>query len=92
MKPWSELKRELSLSKNSHFFWIQLNNAVPKASKEILYKGDENFYDLTFSGHYIVKKYHICSLGKRYSKELYSLQVSLNDFNTTSQIYFEKLF
>ena len=31
MKPWSEFKGEFSLSKNSHFYWIQLNNAIPKA-------------------------------------------------------------
>ena len=52
-----------------------------KSWKENLYKGDESFHDLTFSGH------HKCN-----RKELYSLQVSLNDPKTTSQIYFEKLF
>ena len=31
MKPWSEFKREFSLGKNSYFYWIQLNNAIPKA-------------------------------------------------------------
>ena len=58
--------------------------------KEI--KGDKHFYDLTFSGHHIIKKYQIYSLSKCNSKELYSLQVSLNNTKTTSQIYFEKLF
>ena len=74
------------MSKNSHFYWIQLNKAIPKAWKENLHKGDKNFHDLTFSGH------NIFSLSKCNSKELHSLQVSLNDAKTKSQIYFEKLF
>ena len=92
MKPWSEFKREFSLGKNSHFYWIQLNNVIPKPWKESLYKGDENFHDLTFSGHHIIKKYQIYSLNKCNSKLLYSLQVPVNDSKTMSQIYFEKLF
>ena len=55
MKPWSEFKREFSSSKNSHFYLIQLNNAIPKAWKENIYKGEKNFQDLTFSGHHIIK-------------------------------------
>ena len=39
-----------------------------------------------------LKKYHIYSLSKCSSKELYSQQVSLNDTKTESQIYFEKNF
>ena len=49
MKPWSVFKSEFSLSKNSHFYWIQLNNANPKAWKENLYKGDKNFHDLNLA-------------------------------------------
>ena len=30
MKPWSELKGEFSLIKNSYFYWVQLNNDIPK--------------------------------------------------------------
>ena len=62
MKSWSAFKSEPSLSKNSHFYWIQLNNAIPKAWKENLYKGDKDFHDLTYSGHHIIKKYQIYSL------------------------------
>ena len=62
MKSWSVFKSESSLSKNSHFYWIQLNNVIPKACKENLYKGDKNFHDLTYSGHHIIKKYQIYSL------------------------------
>ena len=57
MKSWFQFKRELSLSKNSHLYWIQLNNAIPDAWEENLYKGDENFHDLTYSGHHIIKRY-----------------------------------
>ena len=63
----------------SHFYWIQWNSAIPKAWKENLYKRDKNFCDLTFSG-------------KSNSKELHSLQVSLNDTKTKPQIYFRRLF
>ena len=70
MKTWFVFKSEFSLIKNSHFYWIQLNNAIPKASKENLYKGDKSFHDLTFSGHHIIKKYQIYSLSMCNSKEL----------------------
>ena len=86
------LKSEFSLSKNSHFYCIQLRNVIPKALKANIYKGDKKFHDLTFSGHHIIREYQIYSLSKCNSKELYSLLVSLNASNTTSQIYFEKLF
>ena len=92
MKPSSVFKSEFSLSKNSHFYWIQLNNAIPKAWKENLYKEDKNYHDLTFSGQHLIKKYQIYSLSKCNSKELYFLQVSLNETKTKSQIYFEKIF
>ena len=83
MKPWVVFKSKFSLSKNSHFYWFQLNNANPKAWKENLYKGDKNFH---FIGHH--NKYQIYSLSKCNNKDLYSLQASLNE----SQIYFEKVF
>ena len=91
MKPWSVFESKFSLSKSSNFYWIQSNNVTLKAREENLCKGDKNFNDLTFTGHHI-KKYQIYSLSKCYSKELYSLQISLNDSKTKSQIYFEKLF
>ena len=78
MKPWSVFESKFSLSKSSHFYWIQSNNAILKAREENLYKGDKNFNDLIFSGHHI-KKYQIYALSKCCSKELYSLQISLND-------------
>ena len=88
----SEFKGEFRLSKNSHFCWIQLNNAIAKAWKENLYKGDKKFHELTFSGKHISKKNQIYSFGKCNSKGLYFLQVSLSDSITTSQAYFEKIF
>ena len=85
-------KSEFNLSKNSHFYWIQLNNTIPKAWEKNLYKGEKNLHDLTFSEHHIIKRYQSYSLSKCNSNELYSLQVSLNETKTKSQIYFEKLF
>ena len=64
MKPRSVFKKEFGLSKNSHFYCIQLTNAIPRASKENLCEGDKNFNDLTFSGYHIIKKYQIYSLSK----------------------------
>ena len=51
MKPRSVFKKGFSFSKNSHFYWIQLNNAIPKVCKR------QNFCDLTFSRLHIIKKY-----------------------------------
>ena len=98
MKACSVFKGGFSLNKNSHFCWIQLNNVIPKAWRENLYKGENlykifnNFHDLTFSGHHIIKKYQIFSLSKCNSKGLYSLQVSLNETKTKSPKSFEKPF
>ena len=69
MKPWFVIKSEFSFSKNSHFYQIQLNNVIPKAWKENLYKEDKSFHDLTFSGHHIIKRYQIYSLTECNSKE-----------------------
>ena len=73
IKSLPESKRQFSLSKNSHFRWIQLSNAIPKAWKENLSKADENFHERAFSGHHIIKKYQIYSRSKCNNKELYSL-------------------
>ena len=67
MKPCSEFRIEFSLSKNSHFYWIQLYNAIPKAWKKNLYKADKNFRDFTFSGRHIIKKYHMHCLSNSYT-------------------------
>ena len=86
------VQKKISLSKNSHFYWIQLSSIIPKAWKENLYKGDENVCNLTLSRNHIIKKHQIYSLSKCRSKESYSLQVSLNGSKTISHIYFEKIF
>ena len=41
MKLRSVFKKEFSLSKNSHFYCTQLTNAIPRASKENLCKGEK---------------------------------------------------
>ena len=45
-----------------------------------------------YGGNHIIKEYQIYSLNKCNSKELYSLQVSLNDCKTMLHIYFENRF
>ena len=64
MKPWSELKGEFSLIKNSYFYWVQLNNGIPNVWKENLYKGDENVHELTFSRLHIITKHQIIVIVK----------------------------
>ena len=39
-----------------------------------------------------IKKYQIYSLSKCNSKELHSIEASLNESKTTLQIYFEEIF
>ena len=55
MNPQKKKKSKFSLSKNSHFYWIQLNNVIPEAWKENLYNGDKNVHELTFSGYHSFK-------------------------------------
>ena len=55
MAPWTDFKNVFNLSKNTHCFWIHLKNAISKAWKENIYKVEENFYDLAFSGYNINK-------------------------------------
>ena len=47
---------------------------------------------LSVYDHYLIKSNQIYSLNKCYSKELYCLQISLNNSKTRSQLYFEDLF
>ena len=42
--------------------------------------------------HHLIKRNQIYSLDKSNSKELYCLQISLNNSKTRSQLYFEDLF
>ena len=60
--------------------------------KKIFIKETKISMTFTFSGYHIIKKYQIYSLSKCDSKELSSLQVSLNKTKTMSQIYSEKRF
>ena len=41
MRPWSVFKSEFILIKNSYFYYISLNNAIPKAWKGNFYIEDE---------------------------------------------------
>ena len=68
IKSWCVFKTEFSLSKNSHFYWFRLNNALPKAWTKI-------FMTLPLADTISLKSI-IYSLKKSNSKELCS-QVSL---------------
>ena len=59
---------------------------------KIFIKETKIFMTLPLADTISLKKYQIYSLSKCSSKELYSLQVSLNDTKTESQIYFAKNF
>ena len=79
MKPRLVFKSEFSLSKNSHFYWIQIIMPFQKLGKKIFINGTKitllpNYlHYLTFSRRHINKKYQIYFLSKCNSKELYSL-------------------
>ena len=91
-KVWFDIKRKFSLSNKQHYFWIQLINAIPKTSKEELRRSSHISDALSVYDYHLIKKNQIYSLDKCNSKELYCLQISLNNSKTRSQLYFEDLF
>ena len=67
-------------------------NAIPKSWKEELRRSNRISDALSVYDHHLIKKNQIYSLDKCNSKELYCLQISLNNSKTRSQLYFEDLF
>ena len=67
-------------------------NAIPKSWKEELRRSNHISDALSLYDHHMIKKNQIYSLDKCNSKELYCLQISLNNSKTRSQLYFEDLF
>ena len=80
------------MSNKQHYFWIQLINAIPKSWKEELCRSNHILDAFSVYDHHLIKKNQIYSLDKCNSKELYCLQISLNNSKTRSQLYFEDLF
>ena len=91
-KAWLDIKTQFNLSNKQHYFWIQLINAIPKSWKEELRRSNHISDALSLYDHHMIKKNQIYSLDKCNSKELYCLQISLNNSKTRSQLYFEDLF
>ena len=91
-KAWLDIKTQFNLSNKQHYFWIQLINAIPKSWKEELRRSNRISDALSVYDHHLIKKNQIYSLDKCNSKELYCLQISLNNSKTRSQLYFENLF
>ena len=91
-KAWLDIKTQFNLSNKQHYFWIQLINAIPKSWKEELRRSNHISDALSVYDHHMIKKNQIYSLDKCNSKELYCLQISLNNSKTRSQLYFEDLF
>ena len=91
-KAWLDIKRKFSLSNKQHYFSIQLINAIPKSWKEELCRSNHIPDAFSVYDHHLIKKNQIYSLDKCNSKELYCLQISLNNSKTRSQLYFENLF
>ena len=89
---WSDIKTKFSLSKNQHYFWIQLINAIPKYWKEELFRSNRISDTLSMYDHHLIKRNNIYSSNKCNSKELYYLQIPLNNSKTRPQLYFEDLF
>ena len=91
-KAWLDIKKQFNLSNKQHYFWMRLIKAIPKSWKEEL-RGSNRISDaLSVYKHQLIKKNQIYSLDKCSSKELYCLQISLNNSKTRSQLYFEDLF
>ena len=67
-------------------------NAIPKSWKEELRRSSHISDALSVYDYHLIKKNQIYSLDKCNSKELYCLQISLNNSKTRSQLYFEDLF
>ena len=67
-------------------------NAIPKSWKEELHRSNRISDALFVYDHHLIKSNKTYSLNKCNSKELYCLQISLNNSKTRSQLYFEDLF
>ena len=91
-KVWLDIETQFNLSNKQHYFWIQLINAIPKSWKEELCRSNHILDAFSVYDHHLIKKNQIYSLDKCNSKELYCLQISLNNSKTRSQLYFEDLF
>ena len=91
-KAWLDIKMQFNLSNKEHYFWIQLINAIPKSWKEELRRSNHISDALSVYDHHLIKSNQIYSLNKCNSKELYCLQISLDNLKTRSQLYFEDLF
>ena len=91
-KAWLDIKTQFNLSNKQHYFWIQLINAIPKSWKEELRSSNHIFDALSVYYYHLIKRNQIYSFDKCSSKELYRLQISLNNSKTRSQLYFEDLF
>ena len=91
-KAWLDIKTQFNLSNKQHYFWIQLINAIPKSWKEELRRSNRISDALSVYDHHLIKSNQIYSLNQCNSKELYCLQISLNNSKTRSQLYFEDLF
>ena len=81
-----------SLNNKLHYFWIQLTNAISKSWKEELRRSNRIFDAVFVYDHPSIKRNQICSLDKCNSKELYCLQMSLNNSKTRPQACFADLF
>ena len=90
-KAWLDIKTQFNLSNKQHF-WIQLINAIPKSWNEELRRSNHISDALSVYEHHFIKRNQAYSLDKSSSKELYCLQIFLNNSKTRSQLYFEDLF
>ena len=92
MTTWLHIKTQSNLSNKQHYFWIQLINTIPKSWKEELPRSNNISDALSVYDHYFTNSNQIYSLNKCNSKELYYVQISLNNLKARSQLYFEDLF
>ena len=89
-KNWNILKTEYALKSKDAFCWLQLINAIPEMCKKCIKQTSENTSLLEIKDHHLLRSSRINMLEKSGSKELYSLLISVIDYQPTSQKYFDK--
>ena len=91
LKPWNELKEELSLANTEHFKYMQLYNAYPSSWKTSLVKDSEKTHGLALYEPYIVINQTVHHIFKLRAKFLHNLLLEKMECRPTARRYFSNL-
>ena len=92
LKPWNELKEELSLADTDHFKYMRICNAIPSSWKISLLQDSENTHGLVLYEPHIVINQTVHHILKLRAKFLYNLLLGKMERRLTAQRYFSNLF